>query len=249
MATKYATNVLLAPGEVYDFDERVGPRTPERGFKLAKGITGPGVLEDVLGGGICQVSTTMFNAVAGGKAGLKINERWNHSIYISHYPKGRDATVTAGGKNLRFTNDTGHYIWITGESDGITTIISVWGTDQGRTTTWDIGEYYNVVPKGTTSSLDPLLKPGRTSLVRRAERQVPEDHPHRQGGRQGHPQGRLDQRVADVPGEDRRRPDDHEAPGLEHHVHLGLHDDHHHRRRRLGTVARAGRGLSPARTW
>ncbi len=165
MATKYATNVLLAPGEQYDFDERVGPRTPERGFKLAKGITGPGVLEDVLGGGICQVSTTMFNAVAGGKAGLKINERWNHSIYISHYPKGRDATVTAGGKNLRFTNDTGHYIWITGESDGITTIISVWGTDQGRTTTWDIGEYYNVVPKGTTSSLDSLLKPGRTSLV------------------------------------------------------------------------------------
>jgi vancomycin resistance protein YoaR len=165
MATKYVTNVLLAPGELYDFDERVGPRTPERGFKLAKGITGPGVLEDVLGGGICQVSTTMFNAVAGGKAGLKINERWNHSIYISHYPKGRDATVTAGGKNLRFTNDTGHYIWITGESDGITTIISVWGTDQGRTTTWDIGEYYNVVPKGTTSSLDSLLKPGRTSLV------------------------------------------------------------------------------------
>jgi vancomycin resistance protein YoaR len=165
MATKYATNVLLAPGEEYDFDERVGPRTPARGFKLAKGITGPGVLEDVLGGGICQVSTTMFNAVAGGKAGLKIDERWNHSIYISHYPKGRDATVTAGGKNLRFTNDTEHYIWIAGDSDGVTTIISVWGTDQGRTTEWQIGEYYSVVPKGTTSSVDASLKPGRTSLV------------------------------------------------------------------------------------
>ena len=165
MATKYATNVLLAPGEEYDFDQRVGPRTPARGFKLAKGITGPGVLEDVLGGGICQVSTTMFNAVAGGKAGLKINERWNHSIYISHYPKGRDATVTAGGKNLRFTNDTEHYIWIAGDSDGITTTISVWGTDQGRTTEWQIGEYYSVVPKTSTSSVDPSLKPGRTSLV------------------------------------------------------------------------------------
>ena len=170
MATKYATNVLLAPGEQYDFDEQVGPRTPARGFKLAKGITGPGVLEDVLGGGICQVSTTMFNAVASGKAGLKINERHNHSIYISHYPKGRDATVTAGGKNLRFTNDTEHYIWITGESDGITTTISVWGTDQGRTTTWDIGEFYALVPMATTSSLDPLVKPGRTSLVQSGQK-------------------------------------------------------------------------------
>ncbi len=170
MATKYATNVLLAPGEQYDFDERVGPRTPARGFKLAKGITGPGVLEDVLGGGICQVSTTMFNAVAGGKAGLKINERWNHSIYISHYPKGRDATVTAGGKNLRFTNDTEHYIWITGESNGITTTISVWGTDQGRTTTWDIGDFYGIVPMATTSSLDPLVKPGGTSLVQTGQK-------------------------------------------------------------------------------
>jgi vancomycin resistance protein YoaR len=170
MATKYATNVLLAPGELYDFDERVGPRTPARGFKLAKGITGPGVLEDVLGGGICQVSTTMFNAVAGGKAGLKINERWNHSIYISHYPKGRDATVTAGGKNLRFTNDTEHYIWITGKSDGITTTITVWGTDQGRTTTWDIGEFYSIVPMATTSSVNPSVKPGRTSLMQSGQK-------------------------------------------------------------------------------
>jgi vancomycin resistance protein YoaR len=170
MATKYATNVLLAPGEQYDFDERVGERTPARGFKMAKGITGPGVLEDVLGGGICQVSTTMFNAVAGGKAGLEINERWNHSIYISHYPKGRDATVTAGGKNLRFTNDTGRYIWITGQSDGITTIISVWGTDQGRTTEWDIGEFYGVVPMASTSSLDPLVMPGRTSLIQSGQK-------------------------------------------------------------------------------
>lgn len=165
MATKYATDVLLAPGEEYDFDERVGPRTPARGFKEAKGITAPGVLEDVLGGGICQVSTTMFNAVAGGKAGLKILERHNHSIFISHYPKGRDATVTAGGKNLRFVNDTQHYIWITGQSDGVTTVISLWGTDQGRTTEWTIGDFYNLVPMATTSSLDPAVKAGKTSLV------------------------------------------------------------------------------------
>jgi vancomycin resistance protein YoaR len=169
-ATEYATDVILAPGEEYNFDEQVGPRTPSRGFKEAKGITGPGKLEDVLGGGICQVSTTMFNAVAGGKAGLDITERWNHSIYISHYPKGRDATVTSGGKNLRFKNDMEHYVWITGESNGITTTISVWGTDQGRSTEWTVGEFYNITDKVTTSVTDTLLKAGQSSLVSTGQR-------------------------------------------------------------------------------
>ena len=62
LATKYATDVLLAPGEEYNFDKQIGPRTAARGWQLAPGIVGPNQLEDVLGGGICQVSTTMFNA-------------------------------------------------------------------------------------------------------------------------------------------------------------------------------------------
>jgi len=130
LTTKYANNVLLAPGEEYDFDKIIGPRTPERGYRLAKGITGPGKLEDVLGGGICQVSTTLFNAVF--EAGLKITERHNHTLFINHYPPGRDATVTGGGYNLRFVNDTKHYILIRGVSTGITTTFSIYGTDDGR---------------------------------------------------------------------------------------------------------------------
>jgi vancomycin resistance protein YoaR len=130
LTTKYANNVLLAPGEEYNFDEIIGPRTPERGYRLAKGITGPGKLEDVLGGGICQVSTTLFNAVF--EAGLKITERHNHTLFISHYPPGRDATVTGGGYNFRFVNDTAHYILVRGSSDGVTTTFSLYGTADGR---------------------------------------------------------------------------------------------------------------------
>ena len=59
ITTKYAGNVLLAPGDVYNFDKQIGPRTEERGYKPAPGIIG-GELEDQLGGGICQVSTTLF---------------------------------------------------------------------------------------------------------------------------------------------------------------------------------------------
>ena len=128
ITTEYASDVMLAPGDVYNFDKQIGPRTAARGYKTAPGIVGPGKLEDVFGGGICQVSTTLFNAVF--FAGLEVVERHNHSIYIDHYPKGRDATVTAGGKNLRFRNDTDHYIWIRGNSDGVTTTFNIYGTER-----------------------------------------------------------------------------------------------------------------------
>ncbi len=163
ITTEYATNVLLAPGQEYNFDKQIGPRTPERGYKLAPGIVGPNQLEDVYGGGICQVSTTMFNAVF--FAGLKVTERHNHSIFINHYPLGRDATVTDGGKNLRFVNDTDHYIWIKGESDGVTTTITIWGTSDGRKVDYSVGKFYNVRGPSTVTTKDPTLPEGTTKVV------------------------------------------------------------------------------------
>jgi len=163
MTTQYADKIL-APGEVYNFDKQIGPRTEERGFALAPGIIGKGNLEDVLGGGICQVSTTVFNAVF--EAGLEIIERHNHSLYIDHYPPGRDATVTDGGKNLRFKNDTDHYIWVHGWSNGITTVFNIYGTDDGREVEWSwsgwtFGEKSRVERYAVSA-----LKPGVTYIER-----------------------------------------------------------------------------------
>ena len=164
ITTRYATNVFLAPGQEYNFDRQIGPRTAARGYQLAPGITGPNTLEDVLGGGICQVSTTMFNAVF--FAGLKVTERHNHSIYIDHYPKGRDATVTDGSKNLRFVNDTGHYIWIRGSSNGTTTTIAIFGTSDGRKVSYAVGNFYNIEHiAGTVTLLDPTLPVGTTKVT------------------------------------------------------------------------------------
>ena len=165
LATKYATDVLLAPGHEFNFDKQIGPRTASRGWQLAPGIVGPNQLEDVLGGGICQVSTTMFNAA--GEAGLKITERRNHSLFISHYPKGRDATVTGGGKNLRFVNDTDHYIWIRGSSTGVKTTITIYGTDDGRKghVSWSVGDFYNVIPQSTAKIAYPSLLTGKTTII------------------------------------------------------------------------------------
>ena len=160
ITTKYATNVMLGPGEIYDFEKIVGPRTEARGYKLAPGIVGPGKLEDVFGGGICQVSTTIFNAAF--FAGLEIVERHNHSIYIDHYPMGRDATVTVEEKNLRFRNSTDHYIWIRGTSDGITTTVNIYGTSDGRKVTYTTSDFYNVVPRSETTVTNTSLGPGTT---------------------------------------------------------------------------------------
>jgi vancomycin resistance protein YoaR len=163
ITTQYATNVMLAPGEEYNFDKQIGPRTPARGFRKAPGIVGPNTLEDVLGGGICQVSTTMFNTAI--EAGLKITERHNHSIYIDHYPKGRDATVTDGGKNLRFKNDTDHYIWIRGVSTGTVTTISMYGTKDGRTVAINVGNFYGVTGKSKVTVKDATLKSGKSEVL------------------------------------------------------------------------------------
>jgi vancomycin resistance protein YoaR len=163
IATQYTSNTLMAPGDVFDFDAEVGPRTADRGFRLAPGITHPGQLEDVLGGGICQVATTLFNAAF--VAGLDIVERKNHSMFVPHYPKGRDATVSAGGPNLRFRNDTKHYILVRGASDGITTKFVIYGTDDGRTVSSDTSDFYDIVVRDTESTTDKSLGKGTTSIV------------------------------------------------------------------------------------
>ena len=163
ITTQYASDKFLAPGQEYDFDKTIGPRIAARGYKLAPGIVGGGEMEDVLGGGICQVSTTLFNAVF--EAGLQVLERNNHSLYISHYPNGRDATVAGGGgKNFRFKNDTDHYIWIRGTSDGITTTFRIYGTDDGRTVKASFSGFSYGAGRTTVTVQNPSLSPGATHV-------------------------------------------------------------------------------------
>jgi vancomycin resistance protein YoaR len=163
ITTQYASNKFLAPGDEYNFDKTIGPRTPERGYKTAPGIVGNGELDEVLGGGICQVSTTLFNAVF--EAGLQVVERHNHSLYIGHYPDGRDATVAGGGgKNFRFKNDTDHYIWIRGTSDGVTTTFNIYGTDDGRSVKASFSGFSYGASRTEVTVLNNSLKPGTTHV-------------------------------------------------------------------------------------
>ncbi|HSD78669.1 MAG TPA: VanW family protein [Solirubrobacteraceae bacterium] len=98
---------LIAPGATFSFNRATGARTADKGFLEAPVIIN-GELTTGLGGGVCQVSTTVFNAAY--EAGLKITERTNHALYISHYPQGRDATVNYPDVDLQFVNDTDHWL-------------------------------------------------------------------------------------------------------------------------------------------
>ena len=98
---------LIAPGGTFSFNGTTGERTAAKGFQEAPVIIN-GELQNGLGGGICQVSTTVFNAAF--EAGLPITARTNHALYISHYPLGRDATVNYPDLDLKFVERHGHWL-------------------------------------------------------------------------------------------------------------------------------------------
>jgi len=94
---------ILAPGDVFSFNEVVGERTEANGFKKGMVFEGGRVVEGI-GGGICQVSSTLYNAVL--KANLKIVERVNHMFTVDYVPAGLDATVAYGVIDFKFQNST-----------------------------------------------------------------------------------------------------------------------------------------------
>ena len=98
---------LIAPHSTFSFNKTTGERNAAQGFLEAPVIIN-GELKTGLGGGVCQVSTTVFNAAF--EAGLPITSRTNHALYIDHYPLGRDATVNYPDIDLTFQNDSDHWI-------------------------------------------------------------------------------------------------------------------------------------------
>ena len=109
LAISLINGTCLEPGETFSFNQTVGERTTARGFKTAPAYSSGEVTQEV-GGGICQVSTTLFNAAV--KANLTINERNAHSLTVSYVDVGKDAAVDWGNKDLKFTNSTDESVYI-----------------------------------------------------------------------------------------------------------------------------------------
>jgi vancomycin resistance protein YoaR len=153
---QYLDGTILEPGETFSFNGTIGPRTTERGFLEGQMILG-GLLVPSIGGGVCQVATTIFNAAF--ETGLPIKERHNHSFFISHYPTGRDATVSWGGPDLVFRNDLDHAILIKAGGNSATFTVSFYGTRQGRSVTATTSTPTNYTSPTLQYAVDPSAPP------------------------------------------------------------------------------------------
>lgn len=118
-AAKYLDGTVLAPGDVLSFNKATGPRTFERGYSMAPVVGGVGI-----GGGVCQVATTLYNVAL--RAGLEIIERHRHSVPVGYVPPGRDATVT-NYIDLKFRNSTDGFLKIRSGAGGGHAWVQLWG--------------------------------------------------------------------------------------------------------------------------
>ncbi|MEG6522498.1 VanW family protein [Desulfotomaculum sp. 1211_IL3151] len=116
--------LTVSPQEVISFNDVVGPRSTEAGYKNAPVIINNEMV-DGLGGGVCQVSTTLYNAVL--LANLEVIERKNHSIPITYIPIGRDATVVFDAIDFKFKNNTDYWLYIQSYVKGGTLTIKIFG--------------------------------------------------------------------------------------------------------------------------
>ncbi len=126
LAAELVNGTILNPGEEFSYNGVVGPRTEARGFKAAA-IFAQGEVVDGIGGGICQVSSTIYMAAL--QANMKITERKNHSFYVDYAPKGEDATVVYGSIDFKFQNTSEYPIKIVATSKNNYIRVKIMGTE------------------------------------------------------------------------------------------------------------------------
>jgi vancomycin resistance protein YoaR len=166
---------VIAPGQTFSFNGATGARTADKGFKEAPVIIN-GELQTGLGGGVCQVSTTVFNAAY--EAGLPILARTNHALYIDHYPQGRDATVNYPDIDLKFVNDTGNWLLLRTWVGSSSLTVALYGTPVHRRVVSETTPLVVTGPPPVKRMKDPSLfadqraveetgEPARATSVRR----------------------------------------------------------------------------------
>ena len=124
MATERLNGALVAPGDVFSYNDQVGERRAEDGWQNAK-MYKDGEVIDGTGAGVCQVSSTLYNVAL--RADMKIVERSPHSMPVHYVPAGRDATVVYGATDFRFKNVTDGPIYLSSVNDGGDVLITLWG--------------------------------------------------------------------------------------------------------------------------
>lgn len=154
LACSKLNKTVLASNEEFSFNGRVGSRSLENGFKLAKTIEN-GVFVDGVGGGVCQVSTTVYNAVL--LSGLKVSEYHPHSLAVSYVEKSFDAMVTDLWADLKFVNNTNGMLFLFCEANGEKISVWIYGVENPYTYQRESVIEEEILPEVTVSKVDGLL--------------------------------------------------------------------------------------------
>ena len=152
VAADALNNSICKAGETWSFLALAGEATPEKGYQGAGAIVG-GEYSDAIGGGICQVATTVFNAVY--EAGYPIERRNNHSLYIASYPEGRDAAIAYPDIDLVWRNDTESDVLLRMSYTNSSVSATLYGVDPGYEVTTVYGEWEEGEPYRTVVRKDP----------------------------------------------------------------------------------------------
>ena len=162
---KYISGAVIKPGEEFSTIGRLGTIDQNSGY-LPELVIKENATVPEFGGGLCQVSTTLFRAAM--NAGLKISERQNHSYRVSYYepPVGMDATIYYPKPDFKFVNTTDNYILINGHIEGTKITFDIYGTKDGRVASVTDPVVYDVTqPPDSIYTDDPTLAPGEVKQI------------------------------------------------------------------------------------
>jgi len=161
LAAEKINGYIIAPDEIFSFNDVVGERTGEKGYKEApifyQNETVPGI-----GGGVCQLSSTIYNAAL--MANMEIVERSNHSLPVTYVPLGRDATVNYNYIDLKFKNNTGGYILLHTEVVDDTLTVKFYGNKKADDDIKFYSEVVRKIPPTLKIIKDYDLEKGKTRL-------------------------------------------------------------------------------------
>lgn len=163
LATRAINGTCIMPGGTFSFNDVVGQRTAIKGYESAPIIVGNQV-DSGLGGGICQVSTTLYNSIL--KANIKSTQRSHHTLPSHYVPLGMDATVDYGNLDYKFTNTLAYPIYIQGDAEGGNIVFNVYSNSSLASTTYDISsEVYDTIKSGISYVDDSTLSKGTQVYV------------------------------------------------------------------------------------
>ena len=163
LAASKINGIVLMPGETFSYNGTVGKRTISAGFKEA-GAYSNGQVTSEVGGGICQVSSTLYNAVL--RANLEIVDRTNHMFQVGYVPIGTDATVSWGAPDFKFKNSRNYAIKIVARTANRKVYIQVYGLKEETEYDVEILSYRTgTIAYKTTYTTDDSLETGKTKVI------------------------------------------------------------------------------------